>query len=436
VTAELFALGMFEFAACFFVAITAIAGGAVISDHVLLGLPAALAISISLVSLAIGSYRGEAFLRGRRIAFKAALSIALALGAGMVIVLLIKHPGASADDSQRHALLGAAALCLVVLITVRMAFGYAYRLGVFSRRLALIGPAAETAVIAEAIDGQTNKTFEIISQFNTDALDTDLLRQCKQRHIWGVVLASPLGADALAAWRSAADAFGVQVLASADLWERYLKRLKLDSLTDQISTRSRSHGISAVLHRLADITLSLGLLTFTLPLMVVTAIAIRLESPGAVLYTQERVGLHGVPFTVYKFRSMRPDAEAGGPVWASTRDNRVTRVGQFIRLTRIDELPQLLNILQGKMSFIGPRPERPHFVEQLIEVVPFYADRAQVKPGLTGWAQVNYPYGASVEDARMKLSYDLYYVKHQNIFLDIMILFATIRVILFQEGAR
>jgi lipopolysaccharide/colanic/teichoic acid biosynthesis glycosyltransferase len=133
---------------------------------------------------------------------------------------------------------------------------------------------------------------------------------------------------------------------------------------------------------------------------------------------------------------MRQDAEARGPAWAAQQDPRVTRVGAFIRRARIDELPQLINVLKGEMGFVGPRPERPHFVDQLAEVIPFYRDRACVKPGITGWAQVNYPYGASIEDARQKLSYDLYYVKHRNLFLDVLILFATVRVILFQEGAR
>jgi lipopolysaccharide/colanic/teichoic acid biosynthesis glycosyltransferase len=130
------------------------------------------------------------------------------------------------------------------------------------------------------------------------------------------------------------------------------------------------------------------------------------------------------------------DAEARGPAWAAQSDPRVTRVGAFIRRMRIDELPQLINVLKGEMGFVGPRPERPHFVDQLAEVIPFYRDRACVKPGITGWAQVNYPYGASIEDARQKLSYDLYYVKHRNLFLDLLILIATVRVILFQEGAR
>jgi lipopolysaccharide/colanic/teichoic acid biosynthesis glycosyltransferase len=156
-----------------------------------------------------------------------------------------------------------------------------------------------------------------------------------------------------------------------------------------------------------------------------------------VFYRQERVGLFGKCFILFKFRSMTANAEPGGaPRWASKRDNRVTRIGSFIRSTRVDELPQLLNVLTGEMSFVGPRPERPHFVEQLAGIIPFYTERSYVKPGITGWAQVNFPYGASIEDSKEKLSFDLYYIKNRSLVLDVMILFSTIRVILFREGAR
>ena len=181
--------------------------------------------------------------------------------------------------------------------------------------------------------------------------------------------------------------------------------------------------ISRAVKRVIDVLVSLLLLALTFPLMMATAVIIRLDSPGPVLYRQQRVGLFGKPFTLLKFRSMRIDAEAeGAPRWAAMKDPRVTRVGNFIRSTRIDELPQLLNVLRGEMSLIGPRPERPHFVAQLAEVIPFYNERSYVKPGITGWAQVNFPYGASVEDARRKVSYDLYYVKNRGTFLDLLIL--------------
>lgn len=194
---------------------------------------------------------------------------------------------------------------------------------------------------------------------------------------------------------------------------------------------------TAAAKRATDVAVSLAMAILTLPLMVLTALAIKADSPGPVLYRQQRIGAFDRPFTVLKFRSMTADAEAGGrPRWAQKQDPRVTRVGRFIRATRIDELPQLVNVIRGEMSLVGPRPERPHFVEQLAEAIPFYRQRAYVKPGLTGWAQVNYPYGASIEDAREKLAYDLYYVKNRSLWLDMRILLATVRVVLFQEGAR
>jgi sugar transferase (PEP-CTERM system associated) len=174
----------------------------------------------------------------------------------------------------------------------------------------------------------------------------------------------------------------------------------------------------------------------SLPIALVTAVVIKLESPGPALYKQERLGKNGRPFTIMKFRSMRADAEKSGPVWAQDRDDRVTHVGRIIRKIRVDEIPQFWNILKGEMNFVGPRPERPHFVRQLAEEIPFYEQRHLIAPGLTGWAQIKYPYGASVEDARQKLQYDLYYIKNQSLVLDAIILFETVKTILFGRGAR
>jgi exopolysaccharide biosynthesis polyprenyl glycosylphosphotransferase len=171
--------------------------------------------------------------------------------------------------------------------------------------------------------------------------------------------------------------------------------------------------------------------------MVVTAIAIKLESPGPVFYRQERVGYNSKTFKVNKFRSMRTDAEKDGkPRWATANDDRVTRVGNLIRLVRIDELPQLFNVLSGDMSLVGPRPERPFFVEQLTNEIPYYAVRHSLKPGVTGWAQVRYQYGSTIEDSQQKLQYDLYYVKNHSLFLDFVILFETVGVVLTGKGAR
>jgi lipopolysaccharide/colanic/teichoic acid biosynthesis glycosyltransferase len=171
--------------------------------------------------------------------------------------------------------------------------------------------------------------------------------------------------------------------------------------------------------------------------MLLAAIAIKLESRGPALYRQRRVGLYNEVFDILKLRSMRQDAEiAGKAVWAAEDDPRITRVGRFIRKVRIDELPQTWTVLKGEMSFVGPRPERPQFVEQLEEQLPFYAERHMVKPGITGWAQINYPYGASIEDSRHKLEYDLYYAKNYSPFLDMLILLQTLRVVLWPVGAR
>jgi exopolysaccharide biosynthesis polyprenyl glycosylphosphotransferase len=189
--------------------------------------------------------------------------------------------------------------------------------------------------------------------------------------------------------------------------------------------------------RVFDLVLASLLLVLTLPLMLFIAGLIKIDSRGPALYRQERVGLRGRLFTLYKFRSMHQDAEANGvPIWAAVGDSRITRVGRLIRYTRIDELPQLLNVLRGEMSFIGPRPERPYFVEKLATAIPLYAIRHCIKPGITGWAQINAPYGASIEDAREKLSYDLYYVKYRGLLLDLAILLRTLRVVVLGQGAR
>ena len=184
--------------------------------------------------------------------------------------------------------------------------------------------------------------------------------------------------------------------------------------------------------------LALFVLIFAWPFMLITALIIYLDdgrrTGTSVFYKQERVGQNGRLFKIIKFRSMRPDAEKDGAKWASKNDDRVTRIGHFIRKYRIDELPQLINVFRGEMSFIGPRPERPEFVEQLVKEVPYYNQRHNVKPGLAGWAQLNYPYGASVEDSMEKLKFDLYYVKHQSLLLDILILIRTVEIVLFGKG--
>jgi sugar transferase (PEP-CTERM system associated) len=189
--------------------------------------------------------------------------------------------------------------------------------------------------------------------------------------------------------------------------------------------------------RLFDLALASLFALVLWPFMLLTALAIRLESKGSVLYHQQRVGLNGKSFRIYKFRSMRMDAEKEGKaIWAQKNDSRITRVGAFIRNTRLDELPQLYNVLSGTMSFVGPRPERPEFVKDLIGQIPFYDTRHRVKPGLMGWAQLKYPYGASVEDAKNKLQYDLYYTKNHGFLMDILIMIQTVEIILLGKGVH
>lgn len=196
-------------------------------------------------------------------------------------------------------------------------------------------------------------------------------------------------------------------------------------------------GLEGFAKRTLDLALSLVFGLLVSPLLLVAAIAIKLTSRGPVFYMQERVGLNGKVFQLVKLRSMRVDAEQrSGPQWAEEKDPRITPIGGFLRRSRLDEMPQLWNVFKGDMSFVGPRPERPFFVEQLDEQIPFFRERHCVKPGMTGWAQIRYPYGASVEDARRKLEYDLYYIKNYSLFLDLLIIIQTVRVILFPTGVR
>jgi sugar transferase (PEP-CTERM system associated) len=231
---------------------------------------------------------------------------------------------------------------------------------------------------------------------------------------------------------------GVKVTDAATFFERETCQIRVDSLQPSWLVFGGGFDQSFVrtfMKRSFDIVCSVIILVLTLPLMLLAALAVKLEDRGPVFYSQERVGKDGKTFFVHKFRSMRTDAEKGGkPQWAQQNDPRITRIGNFMRKTRIDELPQILNVFKGEMSFVGPRPERPYFVEQLIEVVPYYNVRHSVKPGITGWAQVRYGYGSSAEDALQKLQYDLYYVKNNSLFLDVLILIDTLKVVLFRSG--
>ena len=233
---------------------------------------------------------------------------------------------------------------------------------------------------------------------------------------------------------------GVHVNDFSSFIERETGRVDLDTVNPSwlIFSDGFSSGraVSSVAKRIFDIAASTLLLALTAPIIILFALIVKVDSKGPAFFRQTRVGLFGESFDVIKLRSMRTDAEVNGAQFAQKDDPRVTRIGRFIRKVRIDELPQTWSVLKGEMSFVGPRPERPEFVADLEEQLPFYAERHMVKPGITGWAQVNYPYGANLEDSRHKLEYDLYYAKNYTPFLDLIIILQTLRVVLWHEGAR
>jgi sugar transferase (PEP-CTERM system associated) len=298
-------------------------------------------------------------------------------------------------------------------------------------------PAAGAAAVAPGAAAVAAGTAELPTVFSRQASIAELV----ERHrIDEIIVAEReqrgggVPMDQLLACRIR----GIPVIDLAGFYERAKSEVPIDSL--KASWLVYGHGFvqgraRQIAKRSFDILCSSVLLLLASPVMLLTLLAIKLDSPGPVIYRQERVGLGGRGFMCLKFRSMRTDAEKDGVArWAAKNDSRVTRIGAFIRKTRIDELPQLLSVLKGEMSLVGPRPERPSFVAQLKEQIPFYDVRHSVKPGVTGWAQVRYTYGASLEDARRKHQFDLYYVKNNSLFLDLLVLIETVSVVLFREG--
>ena len=233
---------------------------------------------------------------------------------------------------------------------------------------------------------------------------------------------------------------GMDILDGESFYERITGKLLVEKINPSwliFADGFVKSKVSKAVKRLVGLLLSTLMLVLLSPLLLLVAIAIKLDSPGAALFSQERVGEYGKTYTLHKFRSMRADAEKeSGPVWASEEDPRVTRMGKIIRKLRIDELPQLWNVFKGDMSFVGPRPERPVFVEKLKKIIRYYNERFSVKPGVTGWAQIKYPYGASEEDALQKLKYDLYYIKNMSLVMDLIVIFHTAKIVLLGRGAR
>jgi len=295
--------------------------------------------------------------------------------------------------------------------------------------LGLLAEAEETAEVAALVD-----------PWRLDPGKESLLEVARRARAEAVILATEPGQERATAEELARCRFsGVRVFGAAQYCERILRRIPVHVL-DGVQFATADELTQGLLRRASkrafDIAVAGTLLVLTAPLMAVLAVLIRLDSRGPAFYRQDRVGRNGKEYALWKLRSMRIDAEKNGAVWASANDDRVTRVGRFIRKTRMDEIPQVLNVLRGDMSFVGPRPERRVFIEIISRDVPYYSLREGVKPGITGWAQIRYPYGASVEDGRNKLEFDLYYVKNGSLFLDVAIIFHTVRHVLLGRGAR
>ncbi|WP_414513493.1 sugar transferase [Nostoc sp. PCC 9305] len=306
----------------------------------------------------------------------------------------------------------------------------------FAQKLLGLNPLGKLTVLAE----ENQKTIDLPKRNLSYQGSLSDLSQWSQESWSGVIVTAQINfSQSQAQQLMQMRLRGIPVYTLPDVYETFWYKLPSSLLQDKWLAFSDGFNLmpgyfSMKLKRGIDLILILFLLVLVAPLLLLVALLVRLDSPGPVLYSQQRSGLHGKPFRVYKFRSMYQDAEKLGAQWASQRDPRITRVGYWLRLLRIDELPQIWNVLRGEMSLIGPRPERPEFDVKLKEAIPYYEVRYLVKPGITGWAQVMYPYGASIEDAYEKLSYDLYYIKNYSIWLDLAIAFKTIRVVLLGKG--
>ena len=339
---------------------------------------------------------------------------------------------------------------LLILLIVSWRIGYTLVLekGLFNQKLIIIGSGELATGIIKEIRDKRDSGYEIDTILDEEDCregacrpQLDMCDQAKAKNISKIIVAleekrGNLPIKQLLKCRTE----GIEILEGSSFYEMLLGKLYVKQINPSwliFSDGFRKSPLKSAMKRTGDIILSSIMLVMLSPMILITAILIKIDSKGPVIFSQERVGQNGKGFNVHKFRSMVTDAEkSSGPVWASEDDDRVTRVGRVIRKLRIDELPQLWNVLKGEMSFVGPRPERAFFIKQLEKDVPYYSERLTVKPGLTGWAQVSYPYGASVEDAIEKLNYDLFYTKNMSFLLDLLIIFRTVKIVLFGKGAR
>jgi len=377
------------------------------------------ALGLAWIALALMFYLFPYLVIGRGVALIALpLALTLMVGWRVSIHWFLGHP----DFGERILIVGSGNLAVEVAREVLDRPDAGYRIvGFVGTDADLLGKS----LINPRVIGITSELIEVVKRENIDRI---VVAMGERRGL--------LPTDMLLQLSLAGT---VSIEEGATFYERITSRVSLNMMRPSwliFSGRGRQARFSGLLRSFVHRFVALLGGILSLPIALLTALLIKLDSRGPVFYRQERVGNNGKTFVLLKFRSMRVDAEQAGPVWASKDDDRTTRVGRIIRKVRIDEIPQFWNILRGEMAFVGPRPERPHFVAQLAQEIPYYEQRHLIPPGLTGWAQIKYPYGASIEDARQKLQYDLFYVKNQSLMLDAIVLFETIKIIIFGRGGQ
>lgn len=380
---------------------------------------------------------------------RAVLSLYLAVPVAYGIYALLPLTGVSREFMQLSAM-----SAVFGMLVTRVSTSHPATTSLLTRRIMVFGTGPQALAVKRALN-KSDPAAEIVGFFpgpneEVASIPANLILS-RERSLTDTALAHKADEIVVALSERRGGAMplrelldcklqGIRVLDLASHFEQTLGQIRLESLYAGwliFGDGFRQGALRTVVKRIFDIVCASILILLALPMMAVAALAIVIENGFPILYRQERVGLNGRLFNVIKFRSMRRDAEKDGkPVWATKQDDRVTRVGKIIRKLRIDELPQLFSVLKGDMSLVGPRPERPFFVDQLTKEIPFYAVRHSVKPGVTGWAQVRYHYGSTVEDSAEKLQYDLYYVKNHSLFLDILVLFETVGVVLTGKGAQ
>ncbi len=412
----------------------------------------------NLVSLyALGLYRREAIIQTQESLGRVPLAVSLG-AVGTAALLLVLGVWIGAPVNRVRLFSGAVIGFCVAGLACRLVFSGLKRQGVFQRRLLVIGAGRRAWDLLCMLRNEGSRPTYEVHFLHADEMgevdpqlaaalgsgilllrDTSVLAAARSVAPDEIVVAPderrgmPLD-DLLACKKE-----GFPVVQYLTFLEHEIRRVDIRRI--EVGWLLYSNGfyfgtIDKVLKRCLDVLVSAVLLVAFSPFLIGAAVAIKFDDGGPILYSQERITRGNTHFRIYKLRTMRTDAEKFGAVWAASRDRRITRVGNFLRQTRIDEMPQLINVLRGHMSLVGPRPERPTFIEQLAVQLPLYQERHMVKAGLTGWAQINYPYGASLDDARSKLSYDLYYVKNFSVLFDLLILLQTLRVVLWPSGVR